>query len=112
MDTIRQNKVAKLLQKELGEVFQRESRNLFNGAFITVTMVKISPDMSIAKVYLSMFAVTDKKALLKHIKTQNNEVRKIIGNKLKNQLRIIPNFDYHIDDSLDYAMRIDELLKK
>jgi len=112
METTRQNKVNRLLQKELGELFQRESVNLFERAFITVTQVRVSSDLSIARVYLSMFAVKDKEELLKKIKAQNKEIRKLIGEKIKKQVRIIPNFDYFIDDSLDYSENIENLLKK
>jgi ribosome-binding factor A len=111
METTRQKKVARLLQKELGEIFQRESRNMFNGAFITVTTVRISPDLSFAKVYISMFAVNDKIEMLKLIKSKNKEIRTNLAEKIKNQVRAIPSFDFYIDDSLDYAEKIENLLK-
>jgi ribosome-binding factor A len=112
METTRQKKVARLLQKELGEIFQRESRNMFNGAFITVTTVRISPDLSFAKVYISMFAVKDKNEMLKMIKSKNKEIRTNLAEKIKNQVRAIPSFDFYIDDSLDYAEKIENLLKQ
>jgi ribosome-binding factor A len=112
METTRQKKVARLLQKELGEIFQRESRNMFNGAFITVTTVRISPDLSFAKVYISMFAVKDKNEMLKMIKSKNKEIRTNLAEKIKNQVRAIPTFDFYIDDSLDYAEKIENLLKQ
>lgn len=112
MESTRLNKVARLLQKELGEIFQRESRNLFGSAFITVTSVRVSPDLSVAKIYLSLFAVKDKVETLKSIKTVTKEIRKLLGDRIKNQVRVIPNLEFFIDDSLDYAMRIDDLLKK
>jgi ribosome-binding factor A len=112
METTRQKKVARLLQKELGEIFQRESRTMFKGAFITVTMVRISPDLSFAKVYLSMFAVKDKKELLDDIKGKNKEIKVKLAEKIRNQLRIVPALDFLIDDSLDYAEKIENLLKK
>ena len=112
MDSTRQNKVSRLLQKELGELFQRESGNLFNRAFITVTTVRVSADLSIAKVYLSMLVEKDREPTLKLIKAQSKEIRKRIGDRIKQQVRIIPNFKFFIDDSLDYAMKIESLLKK
>ncbi|MBK9479453.1 MAG: 30S ribosome-binding factor RbfA [Bacteroidetes bacterium] len=112
MDSTRQNKVSRLLQKELGEFFQRESGNLFNRAFITVTTVRISADLSVAKVYLSILIEKDREPTLKLIKSQSKEIRKRIGDRIKQQVRIIPNFEFFIDDSLDYAMKIESLLKK
>src|SRR4051812_21846391 len=101
MDSTRQNKISRLIQKELSEIFQRESRNLFDGAFITVTMLRVSPDLSVAKVYVSLFASKDPKALLKKIKESTKEVRKLLGLRIKNQVRIIPLLEFFIDDSLD-----------
>jgi len=112
MDSTRLSKVSRLLQKDLGEIFQQESRNLFGGAFITVTVVRVSSDLSIAKVYLSLFMTNDKEALLKSIKAQTKEVRKRLGLRIGKQVRVVPNLDFYIDDSLDYAMKIEELLKK
>ena len=112
MSSIRQNKISKLVQKALGELFQRESISLFDGAFITVTLVRISPDLSVAKTYISLYAVKDKETILEKIKLQHKEIRRRIGEKLRNQLRIIPELQFFIDDSLDYAEKIENLLKK
>jgi ribosome-binding factor A len=111
MDTTRQNKVSKLIQKEMGELFQRESRNLFSGAFITVTGVKISPDLSVAKIYLSFLAVPDSGVLVKTIREHTREIRKRFGEKIKHQLRIVPNLEFFHDDSLEYVDKIEKLFK-
>jgi ribosome-binding factor A len=112
MNSTRQNKVARLLQKELSELFQREARNLFGGALITVTIVRISPDLSEAKIYLSIFGVKNTEEILKLVKTNYKIIRSKLGEKVKNQLRIVPNLSFFIDDSLDYAEKIDQLLKQ
>lgn len=112
MDSQRQLKVSRLLQKELGEIFQRETRLLFGNALITVTQVRVSPDLGIAKVYVSLFNVPDTKILLKQIQENTKEIRTKLSNRVKKQVRIIPNLVFFLDDSLDYAMKIDELLKK
>lgn len=112
MDSTRQLKVSRLIQKELGEIFQRETRLLFGNALITVTQVRVSPDLGIAKVYVSLFNVPDNKALLKLIQENTKEIRMKLSERIKKQVRIIPNLVFFHDDSLDYAMRIDELLKK
>jgi ribosome-binding factor A len=111
MDTTRQNKVSKLIQKEMGELFQRESRTLFSGAFITVTGVKISQDLSVAKIYLSFLAVKDANELVKNIREHTKEIRKRFGEKIKHQLRIVPNLEFFHDDSLEYVDKIEKLFK-
>lgn len=112
METTRQQKISRLLQKELGLIFQREANTLFPGKMVTVTSVKITPDLSIARAYLSIFPSSDANKTLKHIVTNTKAIRLLVGKQVKNQLRIVPDFDFHIDDSLDYIQRIDELLKK
>jgi ribosome-binding factor A len=112
VDSTRQNKVSRLIQKELGEIFRKESRNLFAGAFITVTGVRVSPDLSTAKVYLSFLAVKDKDALLKSIKDQAKDIRHRLTIVVGKQLRITPELIFYIDDSLDYVEKIEKLLKK
>lgn len=111
MDTTRQNKVSKLIQKEMGELFQKESRSLFGGAFITVTGVKISPDLSVAKIYLSFLAVKNPPELIKTIREHTKEIRKRFGDKVKSQLRIVPNLEFFHDDSSEYADKIEKLFK-
>ena len=112
MDTTRQKKISRLLQKELSDIFQREGRTYFGNAFITITMLRVSPDLSVAKVYVSLFAVKDPQELLKKIKEFTKELRKHLGDRIKHQVRIIPHLEFFIDDSLDYAEQIDKLLKK
>src|SRR5688572_13995131 len=112
MESLRQQKVNKLLAKELAEIFRSEARSMFGGGFITVTTVRISPDLSSAKVYLSIMAAKDKKAIFKLVEEQNPMIRKRLGMVVGKQLRIVPHLMFYIDDSLDYAMKIDELLKK
>lgn len=112
MESTRQLKYSRLIQKELSEVFQREASIRFEKALITVTKVRVSPDLSVARVYVSLFATKDRDALLAKIKEQKWELRKILGDRIGKQVRIVPNLDFFIDDSLDYSERIDQLLKK
>lgn len=85
---------------------------MFGGAFITVTVVRVSPDLGTAKVYLSIMATKDKQAIFKLVNEQNYLIRKRLGMIIGKQLRIVPELQFFLDDSLDYAMKIDELLKK
>ncbi|RUT78321.1 30S ribosome-binding factor RbfA [Ancylomarina longa] len=110
MDTTRQNKVSRLLQKDLGEIFQLESRNLFGGKLISVTTVRISPDLGLAKVYLSIFPTDKSEDTLKAIKMNTKNLRRILGNRVGKQLRIVPELAFFVDDSLDYIENIDNLL--
>lgn len=113
MESLRQQKVNKLLAKELAEIFRSEARSLFGGGFITVTGVRISPDLSSAKVYVSIMAPNkDRNVIFKLIQDQNHAIRRKLGNIVGKQLRIVPELTFFIDDSLDYAMKIEELLKK
>ena len=112
MATLRQNKVSRLIQKELAEIFQKEMRNAFGSGLISVTHVFMSPDLSFAKTYLSLYAVKDKKATLESINVQKKDIRGFLGTRVKKQLRIVPEIAFFIDESADYAEHIDELLKK
>lgn len=112
MESTRQKKVARLIQKEMAELFQKESRNLFAGAFITVTTARISPDLSHAKVYLSMFKVEKPEEMLKLIDSVKSEIRNRLGQKVRHQLRIVPHLDFFLDDSLDYLENIDRILSQ
>lgn len=113
MDSTRQQKFSRLIQKELADIFQRETRALFGSPImITVTQTRVSPDLSVAKVYLSLFPVSDKSEWLDRIREKRFEIRHQLGNRIRNQARIVPELVFYIDDSLDYADRINELLKK
>ena len=111
METTHQQKIARLLQKDLGEIFQALGRDVFPGNMITVTKVYVSPDLFLAKVYLSLFCKTENQELLDHIKEHRKEIRLKLGNRIKHQVRSIPELDFFIDDSLDYIENIDNLLK-
>ncbi|RLD45151.1 MAG: 30S ribosome-binding factor RbfA [Bacteroidetes bacterium] len=113
MESARQQKINKLLQKDLGVIFQLESRDILGtGAMITVTKVNISRDLSVAHVYLSLFAVNDKEILLKQIQRKTSAFRNLLGKKIRHQLRVVPELLFEIDDSLDYIENIDNLLKQ
>ena len=111
MDSIRQNKVARLIQKDLADIFQHESRNLFQGKLISVTVVRVSKDLSVAKVYLSIFPSEGSDEVLNLIKQVSGQIRGILGHKVGKQLRIIPELSFFFDDSLDYIDNITTLLK-
>lgn len=111
METNRQKRINKVLQKDLGEIMQREAPNLFKRAMITVTRVRVTSDLSIAKVYLSIFGA-DAEEIIDLVKFHSSEVRKQLGMRIKNQFRQVPQLQFFIDDSLDYIENIENLLKK
>lgn len=111
MQETRQNRIARLLQKELASIFQSETRAL-HGILVSVTRVKVSPDLSICTAYLSIFPSDKAEELLTNINKNEKTIRYNLGQRVHNQLRIIPELRFFIDDSLDYIERIDELLKK
>jgi ribosome-binding factor A len=111
METTRQLKIARLVQKDLGMIFQQQSHILFGGAMITVTKVHITRDLAIAKTYLSLFATRSKPELMESIRLHSKEIRRELGSRVHKQLRIIPELQFYLDDSLDYIDNIEHLLK-
>ena len=111
METTRQNKIARLIQKELSEIFLLQTKSM-PGVLVSVSIVRISPDMSYARVYLSVFPSSRSEEIVKNINAYNQSIRFELGNRVRHQLRIIPELKFFVDDSLDYAEKIDELLKK
>ena len=111
MQETRQNKIARLLQKELSIIFQQQTRAT-RGTMVSVTRVKISPDLSVCTAYLSIFPSEKAEQMLRNITANEKQVRYELGTRVRHQLRIIPELRFFIDDSLDYLERIDELLRK
>lgn len=124
MQSTRQNKISRLIQQDLGEIFLREMKPVLGNSLITVTGVRISPDLSIARVHISIMPIgtipayadqpeqpATKQGIIDAILTHSSDIRRRLGLREGKQLRIIPQLDYFLDDSLDYAERIDSLLK-
>lgn len=111
METNRQKKISRLIQKDLGEILQIQGRIWFPGAMLTVTKVAVSSDLSIAKVYVSIFG-KEATPVIRQVEMQTKEIRKQLGMRAKNQLRHIPDLRFYVDDSLDYIENIEKLLKE
>src|SRR6187551_1429276 len=109
--TVRQQKYAKLIQKELSEIFQQDKRGLIGNVFITIMEVRMSPDLSFAKVYVSMTLAKDKSAVLDKLNSHKPEIRKALGVKIRNQARIVPQLAFFIDEVGESAERIEDLIK-
>lgn len=111
MDSIRQNKVSRLIQRDLSEMFQQECKEFAVGAMLSVTTVRVSPDLSYAKIYVSIFPSNRVEMVMKSLEEHNRTIRFLLGRKIGKQMRIIPELRFFVDDSLDYIDKIDELLK-
>ncbi|NLY23415.1 MAG: 30S ribosome-binding factor RbfA [Bacteroidales bacterium] len=110
MDSNRQQKINRLIQKELSEIFLLDTKKM-HGVFISVTSVRVSPDLGIAHAYLSIFPTEKGKELIVNINENVKTIRYDMGKRLAKQLRVIPELTFHLDDSLDYIANIDRLLK-
>ena len=111
MEGTRLSKVSRLLQKDLGDIFQKEGMTLFRGKIITVTSVRVSPDLGLAKVYISIFPTDKKEDVIQIVKEHTKPIRHELAQRVRHQLRIVPELAFFLDDSLDYIENIDKLLK-
>ena len=110
METTRQRKVSKLIQKELSRIFQKETHKFLGNILVTVTGVRVSPDLSVAKAYLSIFPVENPEQALNILDENKKLFRTLLGNNCRYQLRIIPELVFYLDDSSEYAEEIENLL--
>jgi ribosome-binding factor A len=111
VESTRQLKVSRLIQKEVAGIFLQKGSEFAPGKMISITKVRISPDLSFAKIYLSIFPSTDNNHVLQVVQDHATKIRFDLGHKVKSQLRIVPDIAFFIDDSLDYIDKIDRLLK-
>lgn len=111
METTRQQKVAKQIQKDISDIFTKEAAGLIAGAMVTVTVVRVSPDLSFAKIFLSVFPFERSGEVMKKLGDNNWMIRKALGTRVRNQLKQVPEIAFQIDDSLEYIENIDNLLK-
>jgi ribosome-binding factor A len=110
-ESTRQKKVARLIQKEVADIFIRKGSELAPGKMVSVTKVRVSPDLSFAKIYISIFPSANQNELLHSVQDHASKIRYNLGHKVRSQLRIVPEIVFFIDDSLDYIDKIDKLLK-
>ncbi len=110
MSTQRQLKFSKLIQKELGAIFQHDVKSLFGGTFITVSGVNVSPDFSIASVYLSLTLSKNPQKILEEIRERSKSIRMQLGTKIRNQVRIVPQLRFFLDETLLEAEKMDKII--
>lgn len=109
--TTRQLKFGRLIQKEMSDIFQRDRRGILDNHFITIADVKVSPDLSVARVYISMMLQRDKQVILDKLNLRKKEIRKELGDRIRKQVRIIPELVFYIDEVEEKAQRLEELIK-
>lgn len=110
-ESTRQHKFGRLIQKELSEIFQRDKRGILENTFVTIADVKMSPDLGVAKIYISMMLAKDKQLTLEKINTRKKEIRKALGEKIRKQARVVPELIFFIDETEENAYKLEELLK-
>ena len=111
-ETTRQQKVARQIQKDLAEIIRARGMAAYDGALLTVSGVKITPDLALAKVYVSIFPSAKAEDVMERLGEETSRLRGELGRRVAKQLRIVPELAFYHDDSLDYVEHIDELLKK
>ena len=109
MESKRQQKFAGVIQKDLAEIFQREVMSLLPNIMVTITKVRVTPDLAIARVYLSFFNSKDNTLAINTIKAHANEIRFKLGNRIKDQVRIIPHLEFFLDDTSEYVAHMDKI---
>ena len=112
MDSIRQQQIGKHVQQALVTTFQVHGRDIYGGAFVTISEIKVTPDLQIAKVYLSVYNVEDKLAIVDNVSKNASFLRKKVGERIRKKVRHIPELHFYIDETLDEVFNIDQLFKK
>ena len=111
-ETTRQQKISKQIQRDIADIFQKECRELFKGLLLTVTAVRVSPDFSYSKIYVSVFPFDKAEEVLSILERENRFIRKTLGTKLRHQVKSIPEIEFFIDDSLEYIENIDKAINR
>lgn len=111
MESTRQQKVAKQIQKDISDIFTKEAAELLRGVMATVTTVRMSPDLSYAKVYISVFPFDRSGEIMNLVAENEWRIRKALGTRIRNQLKSVPELKFFLDDSLEYIDNIENLLK-
>ena len=111
MESKRQLKFSRLIQKDLAEIFQRDAKGLFGSALITVTRVSMSPDFSLAKIHLSILTTEDRQVVLQKLKENTKAIRNMLAQRISKQVRIIPALVMYLDESVDYAIKMSGIIE-
>ena len=108
----RQKQVAAVIQQEMNDIFMRLGLNMIEGGMVSISSIKVTPDLLEARIYLSFFKIADAKAAMKKIETQAWEIKRELSDRIKRQLRRIPVLQFYIDDTLDYVFKMENIFKE
>lgn len=111
-ETKRQKQVGKLIQQEMSDIFQRQGMNVVGGGMISISKVSVTPDLMEARIYLSFFQIKEDKKVYDEIKERIPEWRNLLGQRVRNQLRRVPELQFFMDDTLDYVFKMEKLFKQ
>lgn len=111
MESRRQKKISSLIQKELSSIFQKYGPDYYGKAFVTITHVRVTPDLSIARIYISVYNIDDHQQVINILSRHISEFRGKLGNRLRNQLRKIPGLEFYLDETLDEVFRLEQIFK-
>ncbi len=111
METIRQRQVAKMIQLEMSELMQKDLPHILEGAMVTISGVRVTPDLYTARIYVSIYNHKNPDAVLEILEKSNKNIRGILGNKIKNKVRSIPQLEFFKDDSLEEVQKLEEIFK-
>jgi ribosome-binding factor A len=109
MESKRQQKVGRQIQKDMGDIFQKDARHLVNGVFVTVTVVRMTPDLGMAKIFLSFLPEKDKHGVLANIQSNTKFIRQKLAERVRHQLRIVPDLQFFLDDTEEYVSKMNDL---
>jgi len=112
MESKRQQKFARVIQKDLADIFQVEGQQMFPNTFVTITKVRVTPDLAVARVYLSFFNSANTGLAINTVKAQQGEIRYKLGKRIKDQVRVVPELEFFIDDTQDYVAKMDKLFNE
>lgn len=112
MESKRQQKFAGVIQQDLAQIFQREGQSFLPNTLVTITQVRVTPDLAIARVYLSFLHTGNSQTTINEIRSHASEIRYKLGARIKNQVRVIPQLEFFVDDTNEYVERMDKLFDK
>lgn len=112
METTRQPKIARQIQRDIADIFQKEGRDLLRGTLVTVTEVRVSPDFNYAKIYVSIFPFDKAPETMAVLDKQNRFIRCELGRRIKDQLKSVPEIQFFLDDSLEYIEHLEQAMKE
>jgi ribosome-binding factor A len=107
----RQQKFSRLIQKEISDIFQRDKRGILENTMVSITDVNVSPDLSVASIYISMMLVKDKQKVLDRLNVNKKEIRKALGERIGKQVRVVPELIFYVDETEENAQRIEDIIK-